>query len=210
MDWFRRKSWSKADEAEFFEKLGRSRKSSRAQYLKIQGIELLEAKDASLLTAAEGLLQQVLQDYPNDLFQRASTLHTLAELELQRGDWTKALQYLEQALEAEQQFPQVKTQAYLDYSEQVVKQRLVERYGAVESLLKERAEMLMFPVEKYKAYSILAIIASFQGKAELSRRFADLAEKYATAKTSGFRYHQSLGLVERRDDELDQMTRKHD
>lgn len=210
MDWFRRKSWSKADESEFFEKLGRARKSGRSQYLKIQGIELLETKDVSLLTAAESLLRQVLQDYPDDLLERAPTLHALAELEIMRGDRGQALRYLEQALETERQFPQVKTQAYLDYSEQVVKQRLLDRYAVVGSLLKERAEMLMFPIEKYKAYSILSIIASFQGNEELAHQYAELAEKYATAQVSGFRYHQSLGIVERRDDELDRMTRKKD
>lgn len=208
MDWFRQRTWSRTDEVEFFQKLGRARKSSRAQYLKIQGIELLKTKDASLLNAAERLLRQVLDEYSTDLFQRASTLQTLAELELRRGRHAEALQYLEQTLEAERQFPQVKTQAYLDYSELVVKLRLVERYEAVESLLKERADMLMFPVEKYKAYSILAILASFQGNSVLSGQYSELAEKYATAQTSGFKYHQGLGLVESRDDELERMKRK--
>lgn len=206
MNWYRKRTWSKADEAAFYGKLGRARKWSRAQYLKIQGIELLEAYDDSLLCAAEGLLLQVLNDYPDNLFERAATLHVLADLELRRNDQVRALDYLERTLDTERLFPQVKTQAYLDYSELVVKRKLVERYEAVENLLKERATMIMFPVEKYKAYSILSIICAFEGKEALASQYATLAHQNATAETSGFRYHRSLGLVEKRDDELDRMT----
>ena len=48
-DWFRRKAWTKTDEEEFFTKLNRARKDGRAQYLKIQAIELVQTKDKELL-----------------------------------------------------------------------------------------------------------------------------------------------------------------
>ena len=41
-DWYRQKSWAKIEEEYFFTKLGRARKEGRAQYLKIQAIELVE------------------------------------------------------------------------------------------------------------------------------------------------------------------------
>ena len=44
-EWYRRKSWTKTDEEEFFAKLARARKDGRAQYLKIQAIELVETED---------------------------------------------------------------------------------------------------------------------------------------------------------------------
>jgi len=48
-DWFRRKSWTKIDEEQYFKKLNRARNDSRPQYLKIQAIELVETKDPKLL-----------------------------------------------------------------------------------------------------------------------------------------------------------------
>ena len=54
-EWYRRKTWTKIDEEEFFVKLGRARKDKRAQYLKIQAIELVETKDKRLLKIAETL-----------------------------------------------------------------------------------------------------------------------------------------------------------
>ena len=43
-DWYRRKTWTKTDEEEYFAKLGRARKDGRAQYLRVQAIELIETK----------------------------------------------------------------------------------------------------------------------------------------------------------------------
>jgi len=40
-DWYRRKTWTKTDEEEYFAKLGRARKDGRAQYLRVQAIELI-------------------------------------------------------------------------------------------------------------------------------------------------------------------------
>ena len=42
------------DETDFFAKLKRARLEGRAQYLKIQSIELVETKDEYLLEVAEG------------------------------------------------------------------------------------------------------------------------------------------------------------
>jgi tetratricopeptide (TPR) repeat protein len=209
MDWFRRKSWSKTDEEEFFLRLGRARKTSRAQYLKIQAIELLETKEAELLDVAEGLLKIVLTDYLDDWFERSSTLHTLGDIQKQRGHFEQALHCYEQALETEREHPQVKTQAYLDYAELVVKQKNHSRYDAVEALIRGRADTLLFPIEKYKAYSILSIISAFKGNRELAVRFAELADQSAGEETSGLRYHQSLGVVGKRDEGLDRLVKKN-
>jgi len=44
IDWFRRKTWTEADENEYFKKLGRVRKWSRPQYLRIQAFELVSTE----------------------------------------------------------------------------------------------------------------------------------------------------------------------
>jgi hypothetical protein len=79
-DWYRRKTWTKEDEQEFYLKLGRARKDSRGQYLKIQALELLDTKEENLLQVAEGLLHSVLTEYPDDNFNRASVLGALDDI----------------------------------------------------------------------------------------------------------------------------------
>ena len=73
-DWFRRKAWTKMDEEEFFIKLGRARKDSRPQYLKIQAIELVSTKNKDLLKVAESLLNKLLTEYPSILLERQPNL----------------------------------------------------------------------------------------------------------------------------------------
>jgi len=208
MDWFRKKSWSKEDELDFFQRLGRARKSGRAQYLKIQAIELLATGNQALLDVAENLLTRVLEEYPDALFEKASVLHTLGDIEKQRENWSKALDYYKQALEVEQVFPQVKTQAYLDFSELVVKTKSTIHYGHVKELIQARADGFLFPVEKYKAYSILSIISFFEGDDARAKQYASLADENANAETSGLSYHKHLGVVEKRDSWLDSLVKR--
>src|SRR4051812_16207676 len=120
-DWYRRKRWQKTDEQEFFLKLARARKDGRAQYLKIQAIELVATKDIALLEVAETLLNQMLTEYPDDNFNKASALHTLGDIYKLKKDYKQAIDYYKQALDFEKIYPKVQTQAYLDYSELIVK-----------------------------------------------------------------------------------------
>lgn len=208
MDWFRKKSWSKEDELDFFQRLGRAQKVSRPQYLKIQAIELLATGNSALLHDSEALLNRVLEEYPDTLFEKASVLHTLGEIEKQRENWSKALDYYKQALEVEQNFPQVKTQAYLDYSELVVKTKDIAHYEHVKGLLRSRADGYLFPVEKYKAYSILSIINYFEGNDAKAKQYALMADENANSETSGLSYHKHLGVVEKRNSWLDRLVKR--
>jgi len=64
----------------------------------------------------------------------------------------------------------------------------------------------MFPIEKYKIYSILSIINSKNGLNDLAQKYADLANQNADKKTSGLRHHKHLGIVEKRDSILDKLV----
>src|SRR6188768_4024669 len=120
-DWFRRKSWTQTDEEEFFKKLNSARKDGRAQYLKIQAIGLVQTEDKELLKVAEDLLHKMLTEYPDDNFNKGSALHTLGDIYKLRNNYQKAIEYYKQALDFEKVYPNVITQAYLDYSELIVK-----------------------------------------------------------------------------------------
>jgi hypothetical protein len=67
-DWYRRTTWTEKDEEEFFAKLRRARKDGRAQYLKLQALELVNTRKRTLLKVAETLLKKILEEYPDDSF----------------------------------------------------------------------------------------------------------------------------------------------
>ena len=207
-DWYRQKSWSKSEEEYFFTKLARARKDGRAQYLKIQAIELAETKDEKLLTVAEYLLSRLFSEYPDDKYNRASALVTLGNICQIKNDDDKAIDYYKQAVDFETIFPNVITQAYIYLSELVIKHQKANLYDRVEKILTERIPGTLFPIEKYKGYSILSIINSYRHNIEQAEYFAALAEQNANKETSGLRYHKYLGVVKERDSWLDKLVKR--
>ena len=207
-DWYRRKTWTKIDEQEFLAKLARARKDGRAQYLKIQAIELVETEDKNLLKVAEALLNKMLTEYPDNNFEKGSALHTLGDIYKLKGNYQLAMDFYKQAIDFETIYPNVITQAYLDYSELVIKTGKENLFDELEKLLSDRYSELTFPIEKYKVNSILSIINANKDRQEQAQKYADLAEQFATAETSGFKYHKYLGIVKERDTWLDKLVRK--
>jgi tetratricopeptide (TPR) repeat protein len=198
MDWFRKKTWTEKDEEEFFAKLKRARKDGRPQYLKIQGIELVETKDEKLLEVAEVLLNKVLTEFHDDNFNKSSTLHTLGDIYKIRNDFDKALFYYKQSLDFEKNYPNVITQSYIDFSELVVRTKKEEYFDYVENVLEKKLPSESFPISKYKIALILSYLNHVKNNNEKSKFYSNLAEENATAETSGFRYHKHLGLVKER------------
>jgi tetratricopeptide (TPR) repeat protein len=185
-EWYRRKTWTKTDEEEYFAKLGRARKDGRAQYLRVQAIELIETKDKNLLSVAETLLNKILTDYPDNRIEKSQTYNSLGEIHKLREDYETALKYFQKSLDFEKEFPNVITTAYLNFSETVVRAERKDLYDQVESLLIEKIEKdtLKFPIQNYIMYSVMTVISKFKGNIEQAKIYADIAEKNATTKTN--------------------------
>ncbi len=185
-DWYRRKTWTKEDEEEFFVKLGRARKDGRAQYLRVQAIELIETKDKYLLDIAEVLLNKILTDYPDNRIERSQTFNSLGEIYKLRENFDKAVEYFKKSLDFEKEFPNVITTAYLNFSETVVQADKTELYDEVEKLLTEKIkkDTLTFPVQNYIMYSVLSVIADFKGDIENAKKYSEIAERNATTRTN--------------------------
>ncbi|HEX8017544.1 MAG TPA: hypothetical protein VF465_20115 [Flavobacterium sp.] len=207
-DWYRRKSWSKNDKEEFFIKLSRARKDGRAQYLKIQAIELVETKEPKLLEVAKELLSKVLNEYPDDNFNKGPVYKTFGDIFQLEKNIEKALEYYKNAVDFEKIYPNVITQSYLDYAEIVVKNQFKDLYPTAEEMLINKTSRLLFPIEKYKVFSLLSIINGFYSKIEIAKKYAKLADENAEAKTSGLSYHKYLGVVAERDSSLDKLIKK--
>lgn len=207
-DWFRKKTWAKDDEEHFFTKLSRARKNGRAQYLKIQAIELLYTKDNKLLNIAKELLQKVLDDYPDNNLEKSSVYKTFGDIFLLEKNLEKAIEYYRKAIDFEKVYPNVKTNSDIIYSELIIKNKLTNEYLNVEKILEEKISGLLFPIDKYKVFSMLAILNYYNSNIQTAKGYALLANENAQAETSGLRYHKHLGIVSERDDFFDRIINK--
>lgn len=208
IDWYRKKSWTKEDEEHFFTKLARARKDGRAQYLKIQAIELLYTKDNKLLNIAKELLQKVLDDYPDNNLEKSSVYKTFGDIFLLEKNIEKAIEYYRKAIDFEKVYPNVKTNSDIIYSELIIKNKLTNEYLNVEKILEEKISGLLFPIDKYKVFSMLAILNYYNSNIQTAKGYALLANENAQAETSGLRYHKHLGIVSERDDFFDRIINK--
>ena len=211
-DWYRQKTWTKTDEDNFFAKLGRARKDGRAQYLRIQSVSLIYTKENIQLAAAEMLLNKILTEYPENRIEKSSTLNSLGEIYKFRKDFDKALSYFKQSLDFEKEYPNVKTSAYLNFSETVVQAEKTEFYDEVENLLTDeiQKDTLKFPFQYYIMYSVLAVISDFKGNLEKAEYYFELAESNATAQTNTLWNPQKKkwGIVKERKEWLDRLVKR--
>jgi tetratricopeptide (TPR) repeat protein len=205
MDWYRRTTWTKTDETEYFAKLKRARAASRPQYLILQAAHLVGTKEPALLDVAESLIQKFHATYPDDKFHRSASLELLGDIYRERKSFEIALTYYKKSIDFEQEYPNVQENAFLSLSELVVKQNMQQYFTLAESLLLAKLEHYPFPIYKYKMNALLSIIYKSKGENELARQFAEKADQYATLQTSGFRYHPAAGVVTERDAALDNL-----
>jgi hypothetical protein len=69
-------------------------------------------------------------------------------------------------------------------------------------------ERIIFPIEKYKVFTILAIINQKKGNNKQAEKYLKIAEENAELKSSGLSYHKYLGIVKSRDNWLEKLLKK--
>src|SRR5258708_1677279 len=110
-EWFRRSTWTDQDREEFDAQLKRCRSASKkAQYLRIQAIHLAEA---GLHAAAIELLDQLFVKFPERIELTSAYLQK-AESFAFLGQTEPAIREFRLALQAERDFPNVRTNAWLN------------------------------------------------------------------------------------------------
>jgi tetratricopeptide (TPR) repeat protein len=191
-DWFRYGDWNEQIESEFEQRLGRSRKHNRAQYLRIQASHLEEAGQPDLVPVALRLLDRMVADYPDQL-QLAMAHAQRASCFLRLGNLAAALAAYRDALEAERRFPNARTEAWLDFGWLVVAEGREELYEEARGVLEEFDDLLLFPIQRYKYHAAHALLADRGSDSSIAH--ARRALEAAAAETSGLRYHPDLGLV---------------
>lgn len=193
-DWFRNTDWNSEIETAFFERLRRAR--DKAQYLRIQASYLSKSHPrAALRLLDEYFLLGEHIDLAQAHVDKAAALLAL-------GDLDGALSSYEDALERERRFTHLKTQAYLSFALLVVNARKADRYSRALQVLDAHRDCPRLPVERYTAHGARALILQELGRTDEARSSAKSARAAAAETQSGFRHHQTLGLVGRTDDEF--------
>jgi tetratricopeptide (TPR) repeat protein len=205
IDWYRKTTWTTEDENEFFLKLKRAQKLNRPQYLKIQAITLNDTNDKELLIIALKLVEKYFDEYPDDRFNRSDAFKLKGDILCKTEKYDLALESYKEAIDFERTYPQVKTDAYLDYSELVIRLNRTDLFRNVEKILLKQAGEWHFPKDKYVGNAILSIIYKHKNNLEKSNYYKALADEAAKAESSGFRYHKKLGLVNKRSELLDEL-----
>lgn len=198
--WFRNEEWNSDIAEAFQQRLAKARK--KAQYLRIQALYLVDCHPE----AALDLLEQYFET--GDVFDANQAYlqkgHALSNL----GDLEGAVAAYEAALARERVPPSIKTQAYLDYPALVVSGGLDHLIERALRILEDHEDRPVFPVERFRATGLRALLLERSGQSDAARIFARLALDAAAETQSGLSYHQDLGLVSTEDrDLLDQVAR---
>lgn len=192
-DWFRRTTWTNRDRDEFNEKLNRCKRDNKAQYLRIQSVHLAESGNYH---SAIELLDRISNEFPEQT-QLAQTFVQKAECYAKLDKMDLTVQNYRLALQVEREFPNVKTNAWVDYPCFIVDRRLTDLYDEALSVLASNSDesSMAFPITRYRYFVARSLIADAQGDRLASRECAIKALAEETAEHSGFRYHPELGLV---------------
>ncbi len=201
-DWFRRHTWTEADQREFFARLGRSRTPfHKAQYARIQAYELHRADGARYARAALELLDLIVESWMEDA-QRASVHQQRAEClrDLERD--AEAIDAYREAFAEQRRLPSYLTTAHLEFAWWVAVSGKREFFDEALGVLDEfsREDGIAFPAGIYLAEGARALIQHARGDRGLASAHARRALGAAGMKHSGLRYHPTVGLVERRDE----------
>ena len=201
-DWYRKTTWSPEDQKAFFARLNRSRTSyNKAQYVRIQVLHLQRVGTSSMLLSAIELIEIMLEKWPESS-QLASAYLQKAQCFDALGRIEEAVQSYRAALNAEHQYPGVRTDARLYFARFVASHELNDLYEYALSELDESFDLTIFPVGEYSYFAARAIIAAHQGKTIEARNYAQRAILASQKTYSGLSHHPRLGLVESPDSKL--------
>lgn len=195
-DWYRRSTWSEADQADFRKRLNRARPSSRVQYLRIQAHHLAES---GLANAAPARLCEGLSRHADDRLQKAPALLQLAECLAATGRWSEAAHAFRAATQQEADFPGVRVGARVAYAWHVVVCERTDLYDDMLRMLsigtEDGSSASLFPISRDTLNACRAILTAAAGDPVAAKACAREALAAAAATRTELRYHRQLGLV---------------
>ena len=195
--WYRNETWDEAIEAEFQQRLRRSREG-KPQYLRIQAGYL----ESSYPQVALRLIEQYFREF-DDNFDKASAYCVQSAALLSMGKTEEALDAWVLAIERQIQYPNFLTTALSSFLVFVVKHRLSHRYDqALDLFERSDTENLFLPIARYRIFGAVAIILYEMGRKGQSKIFLDRAIEAVFQEESGFSKNKNFGLVKDLDDDF--------
>ncbi|MCC6651313.1 MAG: hypothetical protein IT348_09225 [Candidatus Eisenbacteria bacterium] len=197
-DWFRRRTWTEADQVEFFARLHRSRSAERkAEYARIQAYELHAADGARYAHEALKLLDLIAASWMDSTFralvhvQRAECLRDL-------GREAEAIAAYRETFEEQRLLPTVHTNAHFDFAWWVAVSGRQELFDEALNVLVEFSLEggITFPASTYLAEGARALIWHARGEHNLASAHARVAMDAAGRKHSGLSRHPTVGLAQ--------------
>jgi tetratricopeptide (TPR) repeat protein len=194
-DWYRKTTWSEADQEDFEARWKRARGDwNRFQYLTIQAAHLVGAKPPRYSEALR-LIDRALSDFhepigiANALALKARCIHALSGFDAAIPVYREALQY-------EKADPRVRTQMWSLFPWLIAKERKIDLYDeALEWLSFPQSKDVMFPIDRLRSFTVLAIVADHYGDHVKARSDAESALRAAVTSRSPFPRHREIGLV---------------
>ncbi len=192
-EWYRRTTWTPADQEDFAAHLKRSRSPvQKAQYLRIQAHHLQEVGGSEMVRASLSLLDDLIENYPDNF--------SLGTAYMQKGQCLEELGRADDALEAyrvaiQRANPHVRDSAYIAFGELVLKMDRKDLYPEALAFLEEFGGHEYFPAESYRYNGARALMFEEMGRESEARLAARVALGASQKTESPFRYHRKLGLV---------------
>jgi hypothetical protein len=195
IDWFRKKTWTAADEQDFEAHLKRSRGTYyKSQYLRIQAGHL-QNTSPPLYAQALLLLDRVLNEHRDDSQVAAALLQKAQCFDAIIG-FDAALAVFREGLAFERSHLGWRTNAWIVFPWRIIKECRIDLYDeAIDAVSYGSSSGVAFPIEQYRMCVVLAVIKNEKGEHMLARSLAKDAYEAAARTHSDFRYHKSLGLV---------------
>ncbi len=186
-EWFRNTSWNEPTERLFNDKLQRAR--NKEQYLRIQACTLARSHPEVALSLLDRYFELPSRvDEAQAHVDRATALVAL-------GRTRDAVASYEAALQRETEFPNFRTQAYLELPYLVATEEIRECYLRALELLQAFESSLIFPLDHFRWHAARALIAGASNEPITARENAERALRAADQDHSGISRHPSLGLI---------------
>jgi hypothetical protein len=207
-DWYRTPDWSVEAQDAFEEKLKRSRRHNRPQYLRIKALALLQTDEKENRHAGRELLRRLVQDYP-DSFDVSWAQEFLANAYREEGQAVEAEALYRAALRTYEINPNVKGYAHLGLAALILDTAQDSKYEEMEVLLDslDPTSDLALRNAQFKWSVLRARLATRLGKQEDARQFASAGLRLAELDEPQFPRHPDVAQIQPEDAALDELRR---
>lgn len=201
-EWYRSPRWSQRIEDEFESKLSRARSSSRPQYLRIKGLALLASGGTKERLAARGLLQRVLDEYPDSL-DVVVAHEGLGEVYEREGAVTEAESHYRSALHLSLE-GYVRGDAHLRLPELLIERGDPDKLAEAEAVLSmiDVQRDLAFRSQRFRYAVCRARLAAERNDWAEAADYAAAALREAGSDAADFPRHPTVGPVRADDPDL--------